>query len=103
MAKVKSVQLSFPPSESPDVVGYKLYMVEAPAVVDYDSPSYDLGDNTSIDLATLDGMTSQDGVYNLGLTAVDDAGNESSMSLLNDVPLDFMAPNPPGAMLITRT
>lgn len=103
MAKVQSVNLSFPPSDSPDVEGYKLYLEEAPAEVNYDSLSFDLGNNTSIDLATLDGMTTRDGLYNIGITAVDEAGNESSMSLISDVPLDFEAPNPPGAILITRT
>lgn len=103
MAKVKNVTISFPASGSPDVVGYKLYMEEVPTVVTYDSPGFDLGNNTSVDLSTLDGMTSRDGVYNLGVVAIDDASNESSMSLINDVPLDFMAPNPPGQIVITRS
>lgn len=102
MAKVKSVNLSFPASNSPDVEGYKLYMEEAPVEVSYDSQAFDLGNNTSIDLATLDGMTTKDGIYNIGITAVDDAGNESSMSLISDVPLDFEAPNPPGQITIAR-
>lgn len=103
MALVKSVTLSFPASDSPDVVGYKLYMEEAPTVVAYESPSYDLGNNTSVDMSSLEGMTTKDGVYNLGVVSVDDAGNESSMSLLNDVPLDFLAPNPPGQITIVRS
>lgn len=103
MAKVKDVNLSFPGSGSPDVVGYKLYIETAPNPITYDSPSFDLGNNTSIDLSTLPGMTSQDGVYNLGITAVDDAGNESSFSLINDVPLDFAAPDPPGEITIVRS
>ena len=40
MALVKTATLNFPPSGSPDVTGYKLYMAEAPAPVDYDSPSF---------------------------------------------------------------
>ena len=110
MATVKKVTLSFPPSGSPDVVGYKLYMVEAPAKVDgidengnYMSASYDLGNTTEVDLSTLPGMTSNDGIYNLGVTAIDDAGNESSMSILNDVPLDFVFPDPPGELVIVRS
>ena len=103
MAKVQSVNLSFPASDSPDVVGYKLYMEVSPAAVTYESQSFDLGTETSIDLATLPGMTTLDGGYNIGITAVDDAGNESSMSLIDNVPLDFEAPNPPGAIVITRS
>jgi len=99
---VKSVNLSFPPSGSPDVVGYKLYLAEVPADVDFSSESWDLGANTDVDLSTLDGMTTKDGTYNLGITAVDDAGNESSMSVITDVALDFEAPDPPGTPTITR-
>lgn len=99
---VKSVNISFPPSDSPDVVGYKLYLEEVPVEVSYDSQSWDLGATTDIDLSTLEGMTTKDGSYNLGITAADDAGNESSMSVIADVPLDFAQPNPPGQIVITR-
>lgn len=101
--KVQNVTISFPPSDSPDVIGYKLYVEEAPAELSYDSESWDVGNETSIDLSLLDGMTTKDGLYNLGVTAVDDAGNESSMSVASDVPLDFDAPNPPGGIVVTRS
>ena len=100
--KVKNVTLSFPASGSSDVVGYKLYMEEAPNAVSYTSTSFDLGNTISVDLSTLPGITTTDGVYNLGITAVDDAGNESSFSLINDVPLDFLAPDAPGEITIIR-
>jgi hypothetical protein len=100
--KVKQIKLSFPASDSPDVVGYKLYIEEVPTEITYDSKFFDLGNNTSVDISTLEGMTDRDGVYNLGVTAVDDAGNESSFSLINNVPLDFLAPNLPGAIVIER-
>ena len=98
MPKVKDVILTFPPSGSPDVVGYKLYVQLANDPVTYDSESWDLGLNTTIDIATLPGMTTKDDIYNLGVTAVDEAGNESSFSLINNVPLDFVAPDPPGPL-----
>ena len=98
MAKVKSLVLSFPASGSPDVQGYKLYIAESPEAVTYDSPSFDLGNVTEVDLASLPGMTTKDGVYNVGVVAVDDVGNESSMSVSNDVPLDFVAPDPTGPL-----
>ena len=98
MAKVKGLTLSFPPSGSPDVVGYKMYIEESPNTVSYDSQSFDLGNNTTVDISSLAGMTTMDGVYNVGVTALDDAGNESSMSIANDIPLDFAAPNPPGEL-----
>ena len=100
--KIKNVTLSFPASGSPDVVGYKLYIEVSPYPVTYESQVFELGDNTTIDLATLDGMTTTDGMYNLGITAVDDAGNESSFSLIDNIPLDFLAPDAPGEITITR-
>lgn len=103
MAKIKTVTISFAASDSPDVVGYKLYVEESPTMVSYDSLTFDLGNNTSVDLSTLEGMTSKSGVFNLGVSAVDSVGNESDMSLSNDVPLDFVAPNPPGEIVITRS
>jgi len=103
MAKIKSVTVSFPASDSPDVVGYKLYIEEAPTAVSYDSLSFDLGNNTSVDLSTLEGMAAKKGVFNLGVSAVDSTGNESDMSLSDNVPLGFVAPNPPGVIVITRS
>lgn len=109
MAKVKDVTLSFPASGASDVSKYMLYIVQAPGDVeavdgngDYTANSYDLGTSTSVDLNTLPGMTSNDGIYNMGITAVDDAGNESSMTRISDVPLDFVAPDAPGPITITR-
>lgn len=96
MTKIKGLTVSFPASTSLDVVGYKMYIEEAPVEVTYESLSIDLGDSTVIDMETLEGMSTKDGIYNLGIVAIDDAGNESSMSLASDVPLDFAPPNPPG-------
>lgn len=115
MAEVKSMFLRFEPSDSMDVVTNKMYMEEAPmpVVVAPDDPalseSFDIGNNINagglveVDISTLPGMTTKDGVYNIGVCAVDDRGNEASPSLLNDVPFDFVAPNPVGSLLISET
>lgn len=100
--KVQQTILRFAASPSPDVVGYKLYIADALDQLNYDSQSFELGNVTEIDMATLDGMTTTDGVYAIGVTAVDDAGNESSMSTAAEVPLDFSAPDAPGAIEIIR-
>jgi hypothetical protein len=100
---VKQVILSFPPSPSADVVGYRLYVQSAPDEVSFNSESFDLGNSTSIDLALLPGMGTRDGVFNVGVTSYDDAGNESAMTIANDIALDFVSPDPPGAITITRT
>ncbi len=104
MAKVKSVTISFPPSGSTDVVSYKLYIEDATSgsSLDYNSQFHDIGNITSVDISTLPGMITTDGVYHIGITAVDDADNESSMSVSMDVPLDFLPPDAPGAITITR-
>ena len=99
---VKDVTISFPASQSPDVVGYKLYVEEAPTPVTYNSEAVDLGSETTVDLSTVSGMSTKDGTYNIGITVIDDAGNESSMSIANDIALDFVEPDPPGLITVTR-
>ena len=102
MSKVKSVILSFPASDSPDVVGYKLYYVLEGTGVNYDSPFVSLDNNTDVDLGGFVELMGLDGVYDIGIVAVDDAGNESDMSMVANVPLDFIAPSAPGEVVITR-
>ncbi len=102
MSKVLNTKLTFSPSESEDVVGYKLYLQEAPNPVTYDSPSFDLGNKTEIYISTLPGLEQVDGVYNLGVSAVDDAGNEADLQIIEGVPLDFLAPAPVSNLVISR-
>ena len=93
--------LKFKASDSPDVVTYKLYVEEAPADVTYNSENMGLGNDVNtegyiiVDMSKLQPLVTKDGIYNIGITAVDDAGNESSMAKASNVPLDFVAPNPP--------
>ena len=102
MALVKSAVLNIPASGSPDIVGYKLYIEPAETPVSYASESFLLGDVDQVDLSLLPGFTTRDGRYNIGVSSVDDAGNESSMSVLDDIALDFVAPDPPGEITIER-
>lgn len=107
---VKPTFLTYTPSDSPDVNGYYLYMEEAPALVSAGSSQrWDIGNQApeadgkvKYDITQLEGMTTKDGIYNLGLSAYDEVGNESSMFLINDVALDFVAPNPPTDGAIIR-
>ena len=118
MAIVKETWLRWPISGSPDVVTHKLYLELAPGIIITNpedpnlSPSHDIGNNVvdfdgaphgEIDLAVVPGMTTLDGRYNIGVACVDDRGNEASPSLLDDVPLDFTAPDPVGALVISDT
>ena len=107
MSNVKSVTMKFPASGSADVSSYRLYMEEAPLSVTYNSEAFNVNEDpiegiVSVDLSTLPGMTTKDGMYNFGVSSLDEAGNESSLSLINDVILDFIAPDPPGEITITR-
>ena len=104
--KIKSVTLRFVPSGSPDVVEYKLYYEKVGTDVTHDSESVTLGnpdpDATTgkihIDVSALGVFT--DGRYNIGIAAVDDAGNESALSKKADVPFDFIAPDAPGEIQV---
>ena len=102
---LKTVTLKFKESFSPDVVGYKLYVGPAPdpvdrrtaQVFDLGKPDADADNMISIDIASLPDAMTMDGTYNLGVAAIDDAGNESSLLTegLENVALDFVAPDPP--------
>ena len=108
MAKIKETWLRFAPSDSPDVVTNKLYLELSPIVVTDTSPSFDIGNNINgdglveVNLAIVPGMTTLDGVYNIGVAAVDDRGNEASMTLADDIALDFLAPNPVGSLVFSE-
>jgi len=98
MSKIKVRTLAFESSTSPDVVSYKLYVSPQGEGLTYDSEAIDLGNSTAVNLSLIPALMSKDGIFDIGITAVDDSGNESDMSIIGEVPLDFQAPNPPGAV-----
>jgi len=109
MAQVKGMKITVKKSGSPDVETYALYMQKSPQPVDYQSERFDLtglyveeGDNIVFDMTDISDMTTKDGTYNIGIVAIDDAGNESSMSVANNIQFDFIAPDPPGAIIVER-
>jgi hypothetical protein len=119
MEYVKSATLWFAPAtghDTPEIEGYKMYMLDSPLALTRDpdgsvpgSEAFDLGKpvidpdgKCRVDLSILPGMTTKDGVYNMGIVAVDDAGNESSFFELLDVAVDFDAPDPVTSAGITR-
>jgi hypothetical protein len=113
--KVRSVTLKIGPSGSPDVVSYNLYYVDTGNVLDFNSSKVDLGKpavnpddgKMHIDVSKLVDMNNNpvftDGRYDIGATAVDDAGNESAMVKKLDVPFDFVAPDAPSDLEIVVT
>ena len=99
--KIKSKEIKFTPSPSLDVVTNKLYVEEVAdgSELNYDSQNWDVGNialaedgKIHVDLSVY--CEGYDGIYDIGIAAVDDGGNESDMQVLNSVPLDFIAPDP---------
>jgi hypothetical protein len=98
MAKIVTKQIRFTPSNSPDVVTNKLYAEVAGTDLTYDSPSWDVGNVVETDGKVYVNLgaylVGYDGNYDIGIAAIDDGGNEATMQVMSDVPLDFLAPNP---------
>lgn len=101
MAKVKEYQISWTPSESIDVVGYKIYYLPEGEELNYGSPSVTVGNVNSVTIpADVADFPMIDGNYQIGLTAVDDSGNESDI-ISKTVPFDLVAPAVPSGLEVT--
>lgn len=104
---MRSVFVDFPPSTATDVVEYRLFYEESPGPVSVSSDFVSLGNPApvdgiiSVDLTLITEFESVDGVYDLGLAAVDDAGNVSeALMVAPNVALDFIAPPAPASITI---
>lgn len=100
MARVGTREFYWEASAAADVTGYRVYVEPETNPVTHNSPHIDVGDTLSVDLGGLanSGFTplvDADGVYNLGVSALDDMGNESDIAVAASVPLDFVPPLPP--------
>ena len=104
MARVKSKTLKFTPSASADVTEYLVYFEPAadPTKLSYESTVASIGKpapgadgKIAVDMSQFEIIRTLDGKYDIGLTSVDDGGNESSMAMLLAVELDFTAPDAP--------
>lgn len=100
MAKVRRCKLSWKPSNSDQVIGYRLYWSKG-ATVSYDSNFFELGDVCEVYLPD---VLKLDARYNarvsLAVTAVDKNQNESDMVTLPN-PYQTKAPPAPGDLLLT--
>lgn len=100
MARVGTKEFYWTPSAAQDVVGYRVYVEPEANPITYSSPHVDVGDVVEVDLGALANggftvLAEADGTYNLGVSALDDMGNESDISVVASVPLDFVPPLPP--------
>ncbi len=94
MAKVKKRRLVWEPSTSPNVIGYKLYWAEQ-GTVNYDSPCAMIGNAPGVVLPEqVPSFPIVNGSIELGITAVNEVGNESDMMIL-PAPFQFSIPDAP--------
>lgn len=79
MAKIKKRKLHWKASDSPQVVGYKIYWSDG-GKVDYESPSATLENVTEVLIPDgIAGFVPGQGPIEFGITAMDELGNESDM------------------------
>ncbi|NNG00948.1 MAG: hypothetical protein HKM93_16285 [Desulfobacteraceae bacterium] len=97
MAKIKKRKLSWQASQSSQVVGYKLYWSDNGAV-NYESKAELIGNRTELILPDdVKSFEPADAPIEIGVTAVDEVGNESDM-LTMKAPFQFRAPEAPMAL-----
>ena len=101
MAKIKKRKLKWAESGSSQVVGYKLYWSEN-GTLDYNSECVMLGNVTEVVLPDdLKSFKPGSGPVKLGVTAVDELGNESDMITLN-TPYQFNVPQAPDEIYLQK-
>jgi hypothetical protein len=94
MAKVKKRRLLWEPSTSPNVIGYKLYWAQE-GEVNYDSPCAMIGNVAEVVLPEqVPSFPIVKGSIELGITAINEVGNESDM-LIVAAPFQFSVPDAP--------
>lgn len=94
MGKIKKRKLRWAGSESPQVVGYKLYWEEGNKVT-YDSSCKILGNVTEVVLPDdVKEFKTENGPIEFGITALDELGNESDLVTVA-APYQFKVPQAP--------
>ena len=94
MGKVKQKRVRWNPSTSDGLLSYRLYW-SVDGCVDYSSDHADLGMVTDVVLPDdIPSFPWISGEVELGMTAVNQSGNESDMTKIK-TSLDFMVPHPP--------
>lgn len=95
MPRIQEKEIYWSSVEGSDVVGYRVYTAESTIAFSYTLPyitttSISVIAPTDFPSGTFDIETD----YNIWITAIDDAGNESDPLALTS-PFDFLPPNPP--------
>ena len=103
MSTVTPLIAAFTQSDSGDVVSNRVRIVPANSPMTYDlaydeiepPPAPGTDGKTRIDLSTLQVAAGLDGLYDVGITAVDERGQESGFLMLEDGNFDFSPPSAP--------
>lgn len=101
MAKLNSKTLRFTPSASPDEVGYRIRIAKDGEAFSYDLPfsfipaTEDANGKIVADIGSLSVAPAQEGVYDVYVTAVDAAENESDPMIIENASFDFNPPEAP--------
>jgi hypothetical protein len=99
MAKVKKRRLRWEPSTSSTVIGYKLYWAEE-GEVNYDSPCVMIGNVAEVVLPEqVPSFPIVKGSIELGITAINEIGNESDMMIF-PTPFQFSVPDAPTSLTL---
>jgi hypothetical protein len=99
MGKIRQKKIRWKPSSSSEVVGYKLYWSEDEEL-SYDSRSVEVGNVTQIILPDdIPSLPLLKGRITLGISAVNEAGNESDITRMT-AELNFFVPNAPKRLRI---
>jgi len=101
LAGTRRCKLRWKPSDSDQVIGYRLYWSTG-KTVSYDSNFLELGNVTEVYLPEVLKLNPRSDLHiMLGVTAMDIAGNESDMVILSK-PYHTMAPQAPEALLLSN-
>ena len=101
MAKIIKKKIKITPSEVPDLVAHRVYVAFAIEEVTYDSPMVEVP-MPKLELVIPDefpGFPLNDTNYKIGVSGVDDMGNEGDMTII-EAPFDFDAPPVPDGVEI---
>lgn len=101
MARVKSKTLSWNAGIAADIVAHRIYVSTSGVDPNYGSQNIDISmPVTSVVLPDeFAGFPLIDGLYKLGISSVDDMGNESDITVISN-PLDFIAPDAPTNLVL---
>ena len=105
---MKDIKLVFAPSTSEDVVKYRLAWAQDADDLGFagyvEFPKDQIPTNSEelmvFNLREIPGTDVLDGTYTFGIVAIDDADNFSEWSIVEEVDVDFLAPEPPGPIYV---